>query len=64
MQPVHDAVTSVVTQTALSNIDTVLVAGQIKKSKGQLLAPDVGSLQQRLQDSGHRIMRDLQALLH
>jgi cytosine/adenosine deaminase-related metal-dependent hydrolase len=64
MQPMHDAVTTVVTQTSLANIDTVMVAGQLKKSKGQLLANDLGPLQQRLSDSGHRIMRDLQALLH
>ncbi|MEY2621653.1 MAG: hypothetical protein RIT26_1473, partial [Pseudomonadota bacterium] len=64
MQPIHDPVTSVITQTALSNIDTVLIAGQIKKSNGRLLEPDVGTLQNRLQASGHRIMRDLQALLH
>jgi cytosine/adenosine deaminase-related metal-dependent hydrolase len=64
MQPMHDAVTTVVTQTSLANIDTVMVAGQLKKSKGQLLASDLGPLQQRLSDSGHRIMRDLQALLH
>jgi cytosine/adenosine deaminase-related metal-dependent hydrolase len=64
MQPMHDAVTSVVTQTSLANIDTVMVAGQLKKSKGQLLASDLGPLQQRLSDSGHRIMRDLQTLLH
>lgn len=64
MQPMHDPVTSVVTQTSLSNIDTVMVAGQLKKSKGQLLAHDIAPLQQRLSDSGLRIMRDLQALLH
>jgi cytosine/adenosine deaminase-related metal-dependent hydrolase len=64
MQPMHDPVTTVVTQTSLANIDTVMVAGQLKKAKGQLLANDLGPLQQRLSDSGHRIMRDLQALLH
>ena len=64
MQPMHDPVTSVVTQTSLANIDTVMVAGQLKKAQGQLLASDLGPLQQRLSDSGHRIMHDLQALLH
>ncbi len=64
MQPMHDPVTSVVTQTSMSNIDTVMVAGQLKKSKGQLLADDIALLQHRLSDSGLRIMRDLQALLH
>jgi cytosine/adenosine deaminase-related metal-dependent hydrolase len=64
MQPIHDPVTSVITQTSLSNIDTVLIAGQIKKSNGRLLEPNVGALQNQLQASGHRIMHDLQALLH
>ena len=64
MQPIHDPVTSVITQTGIGNVDTVLVAGQIKKRHGQLLAPDVGPLHQHLAESGHRIMRDLQALLH
>lgn len=64
MQPIHDPVTSVITQTSLSNIDTVLIAGQVKKSNGRLLETNVGALQNQLQDSGHRIMHDLQALLH
>jgi 5-methylthioadenosine/S-adenosylhomocysteine deaminase len=64
MQPVHDPVTSVITQTSVGNIDTVLVAGQVKKSAGRLQAPDVAQLQARLHESGHRIMHDLQALLH
>jgi cytosine/adenosine deaminase-related metal-dependent hydrolase len=63
MQPVHDPVTSVITQTSVGNVDTVLVAGEIKKSAGRLLA-DVAPLQARLHESGHRIMHDLQALLH
>ena len=63
MQPVHDPVTSVITQTSVGNVDTVLVAGEIKKSAGRLLA-DVAPLQARLHESGHRIMHDLQVLLH
>ena len=63
MQPVHDPVTSVITQTSVGNVDTVLVAGEIKKSAGRLLA-DVAPLQARLHESGHRIMHDLQALLN
>lgn len=64
MQPIHDPVTSVITQTSVGNVDTVLVAGQIKKRHGQLLASDVGAMQNRLAESGQRTMRDLQALLH
>ena len=64
MQPIHDPVTSVITQTAIGNVDTVLVAGQIKKRHGQLLDTSVGALHQQLAESGHRIMHDLQARLH
>ncbi|MBC7647743.1 MAG: amidohydrolase family protein, partial [Vitreoscilla sp.] len=48
MQPVHDAVSTVVMQTSLANIDSVMVAGQWKKRHGQLvnvdLAPKVAAL--------------------
>lgn len=64
MQPIHDPVTSVITQTAIGNVDTVLVAGQVKKRHGQLLDTSVGTLHQQLSESGHRIMHDLQARLH
>ena len=64
MQPIHDPVTSVITQTAIGNVDTVLVAGQIKKRHGQLLDTSVGALHQQLAESGHRIMHDLQTRLH
>ena len=37
MQPVHDAVASVVFQTSLANIDSVMVAGRWKKREGRLL---------------------------
>lgn len=55
MQPVHDAVSSVVFQTALSNIDSVMVAGSWKKRHGQLLGVDLPPLITRLQASGQKI---------
>ena len=55
MQPVHDAVSSVVFQTALSNIDSVMVAGHWKKRHGQLLGVDLPPLVARLQASGRKI---------
>lgn len=57
MQPVHDAVSSVVFQTALSNIDSVMVAGQWKKRHGQLVGVGLPPLLSRLQASGHKITR-------
>ena len=41
MQPVVDAVNSVVMQTSLANIDSVMVAGEWKKRGGQLLNVDL-----------------------
>ena len=44
MQPVHDPVSSVVFQTSLANIDSVMVAGQWKKRHGQLLGVDLAQV--------------------
>jgi cytosine/adenosine deaminase-related metal-dependent hydrolase len=57
MQPIHDPVNSVVFQTALSNIDSVMVAGQWKKRHGQLLGVELAPLIARLQASGQKITR-------
>lgn len=55
MQPVHDAVNSVVMQTSLANIDSVMVAGQWKKRGGQLLGVDLQPHLRALQLSGEKI---------
>jgi len=57
MQPVHDAVNSVVMQTSLANIDSVMVAGQWKKRHGQLLGVDLAPKLAALQASGQKITR-------
>jgi cytosine/adenosine deaminase-related metal-dependent hydrolase len=59
MQPVHDAVNSVVMQASLANIDSVMVAGRWKKRGGRLLDVELAPLLQRLTASGHRITRAL-----
>jgi cytosine/adenosine deaminase-related metal-dependent hydrolase len=56
MQPVNDPVSSVIMQTNLSNIDSVMVAGEWRKRAGKLLA---GSLTEKfdcLRESGRRIL--------
>jgi len=63
MLPVHDPVATVVTQTSLSNIDTVLVAGTIQKRHGKLLFGALAERQTSLQQSGDRIVHDLQKLV-
>jgi cytosine/adenosine deaminase-related metal-dependent hydrolase len=55
MQPVHDAVSSVVMQTSLANIDSVMVAGQWKKRAGQMLGVDLQVHLRALQQSGEKI---------
>jgi cytosine/adenosine deaminase-related metal-dependent hydrolase len=55
MQPVHDAVNSVVMQTSLANIDSVMVAGQWKKRHGQLLGVDLAPRLAQLKASGQKI---------
>ncbi len=55
MQPVHDPVSTVVMQTSLANIDSVMVAGRWKKREGRLLEVDVPPLLSRLQASGQKI---------
>ena len=57
MQPVHDAVNSVVMQTTLANIDSVMVAGQWKKRHGQLLGVDLAPQLSALRASGEKITR-------
>ncbi len=64
MQPMHDPVTAVVTQTSLANIDTVLVAGEVKKSGGKLLFKNLEARTAALVASGHRIMDALRAKGH
>jgi cytosine/adenosine deaminase-related metal-dependent hydrolase len=57
MQPVHDAVSSVVFQTSLANIDSVMVAGKWKKRAGRLLEPDLSADLEKLRASGRKITR-------
>lgn len=59
MQPVHDPVSSVVMQTSLANIDSVMVAGEWKKRRGQLLGVDLQPHLAALQVSGQKIAKAL-----
>lgn len=59
MQPVHDPVSTVVMQTTLANIDSVMVAGRWKKRHGRLLDVDVAPRLAALQASGQKIIAAL-----
>lgn len=60
MQPVNDPVSTVVMQTSLANIDSVMVAGQFKKRSGRLLINTEQGIAE-LAKSGHRIHAELLA---
>ena len=55
MQPVHEPVSTVVMQTTLANIDSVMVAGRWKKRHGKLVDVDLAPKLAALQASGRKI---------
>jgi len=55
MQPVHEPVSTVVMQTTLANIDSVMVAGRWKKRHGRLVDVDLAPKLAALQASGRKI---------
>ena len=59
MQPVHYPVSTVVMQTTLANIDSVMVAGQWKKLSGRLLVEGLPEKTMRLRESGRRIIQTM-----
>ena len=56
MQPVHDAVSTVVMQTSLANIEGVMIAGRWRKQSGALLVEGMPDKVARLRTSGRRIL--------
>jgi cytosine/adenosine deaminase-related metal-dependent hydrolase len=56
MQPVNDPVSAVIMQANLSNIDSVMVAGQWRKRGGKLLAGGLSEKFESLRESGRRIL--------
>jgi cytosine/adenosine deaminase-related metal-dependent hydrolase len=59
LQPVHDAAATVVMQTSLANIDSVMVAGKWRKRGGKLLATGLQEKLDRLRASGQRILEGM-----
>jgi cytosine/adenosine deaminase-related metal-dependent hydrolase len=64
MFPVHDPLSSLVTQAGISNVDTVLIGGRVVKRGGQLLFANIAEKKVALQRSGERILRDFGELSH
>ena len=59
MQPVHDPVSTVVMQTSLANIDSVMVAGRWMKRGGLLVGVDLVPGLEALRASGRKITHAL-----
>jgi cytosine/adenosine deaminase-related metal-dependent hydrolase len=56
--PVHDPVSSIVTQAGVSNVDTVLIAGRAMKRGGKMLTEGLAGKKAALRRSAERIMDD------
>jgi hypothetical protein len=59
MFPVHDPLSSLVTQAGISNVDTVLIGGQVVKRGGQLLFANIAEKKAALGRAVVRIAEDL-----
>jgi 5-methylthioadenosine/S-adenosylhomocysteine deaminase len=55
---VHDPVASTVMQAGISNVDTVLIAGRVRKRGGKLLATDLERRKSEMRSSGEWILRE------
>ena len=60
--PALDVVNCVVMQAGPANVDTVMIAGKIRKQGGKLLTDGLARRQSMLVDSGRRIMSEFAAL--
>jgi cytosine/adenosine deaminase-related metal-dependent hydrolase len=56
LAPVHDPVGAVVLAAHPGNVDTVIVAGRIRKRAGRLLTADLGHLVERAAASAERLL--------
>jgi cytosine/adenosine deaminase-related metal-dependent hydrolase len=63
MRPLHDPVAALIMQASISNVDTVLVAGEYRKRRGELSYASVQSRLDELSISGRRIAGGLNELL-
>lgn len=59
MWPVHDPYSTVIMQSNVGNVETVMVAGQFRKRDGKLLWNDAERVKRDLEASGRRIVSQL-----
>lgn len=62
--PVHDPVATVVMQTSLANIESVMIGGRWKKRNRQLLVEGLAQKKELLAQSGQRLVRDIERQGH
>ncbi|SFJ51973.1 amidohydrolase family protein [Bradyrhizobium sp. Gha] len=62
--PVHDPVASVVMQTSLANIESVMIEGRWRKRDGKLLADGLAQKKEHLAQSGQRLVREIERQGH
>lgn len=60
LHPVHDPVATVVMQTSLANIESVMIGGVWKKRNGRLLAEGLETKKELLAQSGRRLVQDIE----
>ncbi|WP_027546400.1 amidohydrolase family protein [Bradyrhizobium sp. WSM2254] len=58
--PVHDPVATVVMQTSLANIESVMIGGAWKKRNGRLLVEGLEAKKELLAQSGRRLVQDIE----
>ena len=59
MWPVHDPASTVLMQTSLANVESVMIAGAFRKRGGRLLAEGLAERKEALAASGRRIVEEL-----
>ena len=64
MVPIHDPVSTVVMQTSVHNIDTVIINGQVKKKDGKILFENLDAYKSQLEKSGKGLMEKLRKSMH
>jgi cytosine/adenosine deaminase-related metal-dependent hydrolase len=56
IRPVNNSVNSIVFYANTSNVDTVYIAGELKKKNGKLIYKNVSNVMKKLENSGERIL--------
>jgi cytosine/adenosine deaminase-related metal-dependent hydrolase len=61
IRPVNDPVNSIVFYANASNIDTVYIAGELRKKNGKLIYKNLSNVMEKLERSGEKILGNTNA---